>query len=246
MSTISADYASSSPVQSLKARIKALQTSFTAELKELEKQVALEFKGVKGRKAPKAEGAEKKPLTAWTAFAQHATSTWKAEFDEFRASQPKGKGGMPSFAKHCKEETHVADYEAFVAEYEEAHPKAEKPTKVAKAATTAKAAGDAGRKAKKETEAVDAVDEAALLSSSASSSAPPEASVVTKTAVKRSAKATKKPKEWKLGSSTYMKNADHQVWECSASGLGEWVGVYDTKEKKIDTGVDEPERPVMD
>jgi hypothetical protein len=245
MSTISAESASSSPVQSLKARIKALQTSFVAELKELEKQVAMEFKGVKGKKAPKAEGAEKKPLTAWTAFAQHATSTWKAEFDEFRASQPKGKGGMPSFAKHCKEETHVADYEAFVAEYEEAHPKAEKPTKVAKAA------GGAGRKTKKEAEAVDDEDEAVLLTSSSSASsspAPPEASIVAKTPVKRSAKAkvTKKPKEWKLGSSTYMKNADHQVWECSASGLGEWVGVYDTKEKKIDTGVDEPERPVMD
>jgi hypothetical protein len=244
MSTISESASSAaavSPVQSLKARIKALQASFTAELKELEKQVAVEFKGVKGKKAPKSPDAEPKPLTAWTAWAKYATSTWKAEFDEFRASQPKGQGGMPSFAKNCKETTHAAEYETFITEYEEAHPKVEKPK---------------GKSKKAAVEEVTVAEETTLLasnsssssSSSSSSAAMPEASAVTKAPVKRAGKAkvTKKPKEWKLGGNVYMKNADHQVWECSASGLGSWVGVYDTKEKKIDTGVDEPERPSMD
>ena len=242
MSTISesasASAAAVSPVQSLKARIKALHTTFTAELKELEKQVGIEFKGMKGKKAPKSPDAEPKPLTAWTAWAKYATSTWKAEFDAFRASQPKGQGGMPSFAKNCKEVTHIPEYEAFLAEYEEAHPKAEKPAPKSKKAATVSTAV---------VETVTVAEETTLLASNSSSSMP-EASAVTKAPVKRAGKAkvTKKPKEWKLGGNVYMKNADHQVWECSASGLGSWIGVYDTKEKKIDTGVDEPERPSMD
>jgi hypothetical protein len=233
-------------LKAIRDRFKTLRSDFDAKMKELEAAFTAEFKGG----AKKSASTTKKPATLWTLWCQYVTSKYKDEFTAFRASPPEGSTAtMPAFAKYLKEVTKVDEYAEFSTM--DAAERTEMVTAIMDA--NPKPVKASGRTSKKAAAEVIAEHEEEVLTSNSSSSssssaaAIPKASSVAKAPVKRAAKpkATKVPKEWKLGGTTYMKNTDHQVWECSASGLGDWVGLYDTKTKTIDTGVDEPERPVM-
>jgi hypothetical protein len=244
-------------LKAIRDRFKTLRSDFDAKMKELEAAFTAEFKGG----AKKSASTTKKPATLWTLWCQYVTSKYKDEFTAFRASPPEGSTAtMPAFAKYLKEVTKVDEYAEFSTM--DAAERTEMVTATMDAnPKPAKASGRASKKAAAEvideheeevltsnsSSAASSSSSSAASSSSSSAAAIPKASSVAKAPVKRAAKpkATKVPKEWKLGGTTYMKNTDHQVWECSASGLGDWVGLYDTKTKTIDTGVDEPERPVM-
>jgi len=234
-------------LKAIRDRFKTLRSDFDVKMKELEAAFMAEFKA----SGKKSASTTKKPATLWTLWCQYVTSKYKDEFTAFRAAPPEGSTAtMPAFAKYLKEVTKVDEYAEFstmdaaerielVTTTMDATPKPAKPVK---------ASGRASKKAVAATEVIAEHEEEVLTSNSSSSSAAiPKASSVAKAPVKRAAKpkATKVPKEWKLGGTAYMKNTDHQVWECSSSGLGDWVGLYDTKTKTIDTGVDEPVRPVM-
>jgi hypothetical protein len=228
-------------LKAIRDRFKTLRSDFDVKMKELEAAFMAEFKA----SGKKSASTTKKPATLWTLWCQYVTSKYKDEFTAFRASPPEGSTAtMPAFAKYLKEVTKVDEYAEFSTM--DAAERIELVTTTMDA--TPKASGRASKKAVAATEVIAEHEEEVLTSNSSSSSAAiPKASSVAKAPVKRAAKpkATKVPKEWKLGGTAYMKNTDHQVWECSSSGLGDWVGLYDTKTKTIDTGVDEPVRPVM-
>jgi hypothetical protein len=255
-------------LKAIRDRFKTLRSDFDAKMKELEAAFTAEFK----RGAKKSASTTKKPATLWTLWCQYVTSKYKDEFTAFRASPPEGSTAtMPAFAKYLKEVTKVDEYAEFstmdAAERTEivtitmdANPKPVKASgRASKKAAVAEVideheeevltsnSSSSSSSASSSAASSSTASSSAASSSSSSAAAIPKASPVAKAPVKRAAKpkATKVPKEWKLGGTTYMKNTDHQVWECSASGLGDWVGLYDTKTKTIDTGVDEPERPVM-
>jgi len=237
-------------LKTIRDRFKTLRSDFDAKMKELEAAFTAEFKA-SGKKS--ASTGPKRAPTLTNQWLQFIAAKYRDDYPAYKATVT--SPSMLSFAKHLKEVSKVDEYAeftalsaeqrtAFVAETLDAYPKPEKPAKASKGG---------GRVSKKAAAAViDEHEEEVLTSSNSSSSsaaAIPKASPVVaktpaKTPVKR-AKVTKVPKEWKLGGTTYMKNTDHQVWECSSSGLGDWVGLYDTKTKTIDTGVDEPARPVM-